>query len=137
MVNDNTIRNKALDLLARREHTKFELQRKLSAKGFASDEIDLVINELAQKNLQSDERFLASYVRMRADRGFGPVRIKQELYERGIGKELVQQHEVFATIDWQDLLQQVRTKKFGSAAAPNFQEKAKQMRYLLYRGFNL
>ena len=60
--NKTIIRSKALDLLANREHTKFELQRKLSAKGFAAFEIYEVMEELAQQGLQSNQRFLESYV---------------------------------------------------------------------------
>jgi len=132
-----TIRNKALDLLANREHTKLELRRKLSTKGFAALEIDQVIEELAQKNLQSDMRFLESYVNMRVNRGFGPVRIKQELCERGIGKDLIKQSDIFSTFNWQSLLQKARAKKFGLSLPKNFQEKSKQMRYLAYKGFDL
>lgn len=134
--NKTLIRNKALDLLANREHTKLELQRKLSAKGFATIEIDEVIEELDQQGLQSNQRFLESYVNMRANRGFGPVRIKQELYERGISKNLIGQSDVFTAFDWQDLLQKTRTKKFGSAVPQSFSEKSKQMRYLAYKGFD-
>lgn len=134
--NKTIIRNKALDLLANREHTKLELQRKLSTKGFATLEIDEVIEELDQQGLQSNQRFLESYVNMRANRGFGPVRIKQELYERGISKNLIGQSDVFTAFDWQDLLQKTRTKKFGSAVPQSFPEKSKQMRYLVYKGFD-
>lgn len=134
--NKTIIRNKALDLLANREHTKLELQRKLSAKGFTINEIDEVVEKLAEQGLQSNQRFLESYVNMRANRGFGPVRIKQELYERGISKDLLQQSNIFSTFDWQDLLQKARKKKFGSALPQNFQEKSKQMRYLVYKGFD-
>ena len=134
--NKTIIRSKALDLLANREHTKLELQRKLSVKGFAALEIDEVIEELAQQGLQSNQRFLESYVNMRANRGFGPVRIKQELHERGISKELIGRSNVFASIDWQNLVQKVRVKKFGHVVANNFQDKSKQMRYLTYKGFD-
>lgn len=134
--NKTIIRNKALDLLVNREHTKLELQRKLSAKGFATLEIDEVIEELDQQDLQSNQRFLESYVNMRANRGFGPVRIKQELYERGISKNLIGQSDVFTAFDWQDLLQKTRTKKFGSAVPQSFTEKSKQIRYLVYKGFD-
>lgn len=134
--NKTTIRNKALDLLANREHTKLELQRKLNAKGFAVDEITQVVDELAQKNLQSDERFLEGYVNMRANCGFGPVRIKQELHERGISKELIGQSDIFVSIDWQDLIQKVCKKKFGFKLLDTPAEKAKQVRYLCYKGFD-
>ena len=124
-------------MLASREHTRLELQRKLSNKDFAIEEITKVIEELAQQGLQSDKRFLESYVNMRVNRGFGPIRIKQELYERGISKDLIKQSDIFTFFDWQELLQKVRIKKFGLATVQNFQEKSKQIRYLVYKGFDL
>lgn len=113
------------------------MQRKLSNKDFAIEEITKVIEELAQQDLQSDKRFLESYVNMRVNRGFGPIRIKQELHERGINKDLIKQSDIFTFFDWQELLQKARIKKFGLTAVQNFQEKSKQIRYLVYKGFDL
>ena len=73
----------AIDLLSRREHSQLELRKKLVAKGFADDEVDELLLRLHEENLQSDERYAESYVRQRVDKGYGPIRIRQELRQKG------------------------------------------------------
>lgn len=128
-------RNCALNFLARREHTKFELQRKLIAKGFEVSEITKVIQELEQQGLQSDKRFVESYITMRSKRGFGPVRINAELCERGVAQELIEQFLHSSASD-QITIETVRSKKFGKEIPKDLHEQTKQMRYLYYKGFN-
>jgi len=130
------IRNSALNLLARREHTKLELQRKLTAKGYRSDDVAEVISTLEQQGLQSDERFIESYVAMRCRRGFGPIRIKMDLCERGIAQELADCFIRNCEVAWPELAEKIRCKKFGSKIPTNLQEQAKQMQYLYYKGFD-
>jgi len=131
-----TIRNSALDLLASREHTKFELQRKLIAKGFEAREIATVVQELEKQGLQSDKRFVESYVTMRSKRGFGPIRIKAELCERGVDQELIEQFLSDYKSTWVELAKSTRSKKFGYEIPGDIREQAKQMRYLYYKGFD-
>ena len=129
------IRNSALNLLAQREHSKLELQNKLIAKGFSVAEITKVVQELSQEGLQSDERFVEGYIAMRSRRGFGPLRIKAELGERGIVPELIEQF--VQEYNWSDLIRVVRRKKFGQELPSNLQDQTKQMRYLYYKGFDV
>lgn len=131
-----TIRNCALSLLARREHTKFELQCKLIAKGFAEGEVTTILRDLELQNLQSDKRFVESYVAMRAARGFGPIRIKMELCERGVSEELIEQFLTDYKSTWCELAKATRLKKFGNKIPTDLHEKTKQMRYLYYKGFD-
>jgi regulatory protein len=111
-----------------------ELQRKLSAKGFTEIAIDVELARLAAENLQDDNRFAQSYIRYRARRGYGPVKIRIELNQRGIDEvcsaPLIEQSE----IDWRERIQTAWQKKFGRAAS-SFEERAKQARFLRYRGF--
>ncbi|HBC71254.1 MAG TPA: RecX family transcriptional regulator [Coxiellaceae bacterium] len=129
------IRRSALDILARREHSKFELQHKLSLKGFAVGDIVKITQDLISQGLQSDARFVESYVSMRRNRGFGPVRIKAELHERGIdstlGEQFLDEHNPI----WFELATVMRCKKFGEKKPDGLREQAKQMRYLYYKGF--
>ena len=69
-----------MSLLARREHTRAELSRKLAPHG-TQEEIDTVLNELAGSGLQSDARFAESYVRSQAAR-LGAARLRQTLRTR-------------------------------------------------------
>ena len=129
------IRRKAMDLLARREHSVAELQRKLIDKGYEKAAVDEQLKKLEQENLLNDRRFTESYVRYRSKKGFGPLRIKQELKEKGIGDDLLLEaladHEF-----WRNLAREVRVKRFGSELPGNYNDKAKQLRFLQYRGFN-
>ncbi|EKE01310.1 MAG: hypothetical protein ACD_21C00162G0003 [uncultured bacterium] len=130
------IRNSALNLLAQREHTQLELQRKLIAKGFAVDDVIKAIHELEKQGLQSNERFTESYIAMRTKRGFGPIRIKMELYERGVEQELIERFLLGYKSAWPELAEKARCKKFGKKIPNDLSEQAKQMRYLYHKGFD-
>lgn len=130
------IRIVALDLLAQREHSRLELQNKLLQKDFAHDEVELLLNTLIAENLLSDERFCEAFIRNRIKKGQGGLRIKEELRQRGISNELIS-HYLNSQNDWQEKLAIVRRKKFGDAIPKDFKERAKQMRFLQYRGFSI
>lgn len=133
---ENDIRIKAMDLLARREHGRFELFTKLTQR-FADQAvvIDSVLNRLIEEGLLSDHRFAESFVRQRIAKGQGPVRIRQELRQREIAGELISQAMDEVDIDWWDLAEQIARRRFGTAAPGDFKEKAKRMRFLQQRGF--
>ena len=126
----------ALRLLARREHTRVELQRKLMQKcpDASSTEIKTVLDALAAENSLSEERFTGAYIRMRVARGFGPLRILSELNERGIAAECATPH--FAEIDWIDCAVLTREKRFGKTLPMDLTERSQQMRFLEYKGFS-
>ena len=125
----------AIHLLSIREHTVYQLHQKLQKKGFEAVQVEEVLDDLAQRNLVSDERFAEQYLRMRSDKGYGPVRISQEMRERGVPDVLIEHSLQGYEDDWQDLLQQVVKKKFGSRPVKSFNDKAKRARFLEYRGF--
>jgi len=129
-------RNKALDLLARREHSVAELRAKLLARDFAADAIDQAIDVLVHDGLVSDDRFAAAFVASRVRKGQGPVRIRGELKQRGVADELIVLHLEQATVDWTQLARSVRDRKFGPAPSDGYRERARQSRFLQYRGFS-
>ncbi len=124
-----------MDLLARREHSEQELQRKLLARGFAPETVGEVLSGLKTAGMQDDARYTEAYIRNRVAKGFGPVRISRELYERGITEELVARVLAAMQMDWEELVQAVRLKKFGRQAPADIKEQARQSRFLQYRGF--
>ena len=128
-------RNKALELLSRREHSCNELQLKLTKRGYGLDEIQNVLQALIEAGLQSDARFSQSYVRLRASKGFGPSRIRQELHLRQISDELIENSLFAQEIDWIAQARMAKCKKFGRELSEEFAEKIKQMKFLQYRGF--
>lgn len=126
---------RAVGLLARREHSAAELKSKLVKAEFDCDEIDALLVKLASANLQSDERFAQNYLRYRADRGYGLQRIRQELKERGVATDLINSALEQTDIDWFSLATSVRCKRFGEQEPDDFKQRAKQQRFLHYRGF--
>jgi len=126
----------AVRLLARREHSTEELRRKLLAKGYPAESIEAVIQKLAGKRLVSDERFTATFVHHHAKRGQGPVRIRAELRQQGIPDAQVEEALRGTEVDWVQLAREVRRRKFGATAPRSLGERAKQARFLQYRGFD-
>ena len=128
-------RKKAMDFLARREYGQTELIRKLADKCFERDVAEQAICHLTDEGLQSDQRFAESFVQSRINQGKGPVRIRMDLAQRGIGDTAIEIAIEEADPDWRALAREQRHKKFGSATPSDFKEKARQMRFLQYRGF--
>ena len=124
-----------MDLLARREHARGELERKLVAAGFDADVSADVLQRLADEGLQSDRRFVESFVQSRINQGKGPLRIHADLGQRGVPAALVGDVLDHIDEDWRALAREVRVKKFGRTQPADFKDKARQMRFLQYRGF--
>jgi regulatory protein len=127
---------RAVSLLANREHSALELSRKLQNAGFDTDEVEKTLHDLQQANLQSDERFAENYLRSRANKGYGELRIRNELKERGVASDLISECLYKAEIDWFSLAVEVRCKRFGESNPEDYKERAKQQRFLQYRGFS-
>ena len=129
-------RKKAMDYLARREYGQRELEQKLIAAGFAAVIVTATVDKLTGEGLQDDRRFIENFVQSRINQGKGPIRIHQELGERGLNAGLIE--DVFKDLgeDWYALARRVRDKKFGPGLPREFKEKARQMRFLQYRGFD-
>ncbi len=126
----------AIKLLARREHAARELERKLRDKGFDAAAVQGCIARLQRERLQSDERFTEVYVSSRTGRGYGPLRIRAELAERGVDDEIVQRHLDASAEQWRRLADEARRKRFGARLPQDYQERARQARFLQYRGFS-
>ena len=124
-----------MDLLARREHARVELERKLTATGFAADTVVDVLQRLADEGLQSDRRFVEAFVQSRINQGKGPLRIHADLGQRGIATGLIDEVLEETGEDWYAVAREARVKKFGRSQPVEFRDKARQMRFLQYRGF--
>ena len=126
---------RALDLLSRREHSAVELQAKLGAKGFEAAHIDAALAALVDKGLLNEKRFVESYVRSRINRGYGPLRIRAELRERGAEPASDEWFSDDKPVDWFALASNAREKRFGCVLPQDYKEQARQMRFLQQRGF--
>ncbi len=137
------LRKKAMDLLARREHSVAELRRKLQshadgrAKAGNLDRrsIDDVLTQLQSEGLVSDARFTEAFVRYRNNNGYGPRRIQAELRERGVSEKIALIYLDFGDPQWCERAFGVRNKRFGEGRPKDIKERARQARFLQYRGF--
>jgi regulatory protein len=126
-----------MDLLARREHSRLELQRKLRARAFAADLVEDILDALQADGLLDEGRFLESFIRSRVGKGQGPTRIQAGLNQRGIDRSRVQAWLHGAEVDWPSLAAGVREKRFGPGRPESYKERARQTKYLQYRGFDI
>jgi regulatory protein len=125
----------ALRLLANREHSREELRRKLASRAEVSGLLEKVLDGLESNNYLNDARFVEQYVGSRGRRGFGPLRIRQELRERGIGESEISSALEEGASDWLQQMDEVARKKFGPLLEADFKERARRARFLEYRGF--
>ena len=129
-----TLRERALRLLARREHSRAELARKLQAHARPEDDLDAQLEELARRKLLSDERYAESRVHA-LSRKFGAARIAHELRAKGLDKVLAEQASGAARATETERAREVWRRKFRAAPRTR-EERAKHMRFLQSRGFS-
>jgi regulatory protein len=129
------IRSRALKLLTTREHSRYELWRKLHLRGYPAEAVNAVLDALAADGLLSEERLLAAYVAERLDKGFGPLRIRAELQAKGLSDAAIDPHLNLDDAAYLERMTVVDAGKFGRAPADDRQTLAKRARFLEYRGF--
>lgn len=126
----------ALSFLSYREHGTKELATKLKSKGYLEEDIAETLERLLEMNYLNDQRFADMFVRSRISKPLGVNRIMQELGQKGIKSELAKQAIADADVDWFELAKQLKERRFGEEIETDYKEKAKQFRYLQYRGFD-
>ena len=131
------IRAKAIELLARREHSWLELRQKLVQRGFSSSSIELVLDQLMEDRLLHEGRYAELYVCSRADRGYGPLRIAGELRERGIAEDTVVATLAALEELWLPKLRELHRKRFNALIPADTAGRLQQNRILRQRGFTL
>ncbi|MEY4753590.1 MAG: hypothetical protein RJA44_1265 [Pseudomonadota bacterium] len=128
-----SLKGRALRYLSAREHSRLELQRKLAPHAENEAEVEALLDDFEQRGWLSTERLVASVVHRRADR-FGTARIRQELGSKGV--ELSQISDTLAQLQSTEFerARAVWRRRFD-APASDPRERARQMRFLLSRGF--
>lgn len=129
----STLRERALALLARREHSRFELTRKLGAAGFTQEEMGLLLDDFEAKNWLSDQRFAESYVADHQAKA-GSIKLAYDLRQRGVSDGLIEAVLSEHRNSEIERAREVWLKKFGTLPG-NATEKGKQIRFMLSRGF--
>lgn len=125
----------ALGLLVRREHSRRELQLKLTARGHDRADAEAAVERLAQAGWQDDARFAESLVRSRAAAGYGPVRIRAELAAHGVDRDAIAAALDAFDGDWNRLARDLIRRRFGPAGPADDAARRKGAELLLRRGF--
>jgi len=128
---------KGIRVLAMREHSVQEITDKLSK---ASDDLNIVytvVEDLLSENYLSDERFAESYTRSRRNRGFGPSKIRSELFAKGIDSSLIDQYLQENSAIWLENAENQYHKKYGDEPVKDYNTWAKRARFMQSRGFSM
>ena len=132
------VRTAALSLLAGRDFSRHELAGRLQRKGYPSAEIAQALQQLMTEGLLREERYAEQFVTQHAGRGRGPVRIRMALRQKGVASTTVDGalEQKGVETDWVQAARAARRRKFGPALPGDRRERAKQARFLQYRGFS-
>ena len=135
LIKNLDFRIKLLDLLSRREHSKYEIFNKLKYRVESEEELNKEIHKLTEENLQSDLRFSESFIRSRYNSGFGPVRIKYDLSSRKVLPNIIEKAFEEVSFDWEEKLLKENLKKYGEMPPSNLKELSKRLKFFTQRGF--
>lgn len=127
-------RSAALDMLARRDRAAGQIFTKLTGHGYLPEVAAQVVADLVGENLINDRRYVEHFVAYHAGRGQGPLKVRGELRQSGVDAELIDEI-LEAYSEWNIRAQEARKKKFGARLPAQYAEKARQSRFLAYRGF--
>jgi len=130
-------RAQAIRLLARRDYAKRELTGRLTERGFAAEAAAGAVELLEDERLVNDARYVEAAVASRIARGQGPRRIALALKRLGVDGSLVEQAVDARSPDWARRARELKERRFGRAAPADPHERARQVRFLLYRGYAL
>jgi len=136
------IREAAFRWLSQREYGEKELFRKLSHRGFEKQAIEAVLSELKTQGLLNEARFIEAYAHGRMRRGFGPLRIRAELMERGVAEEDYEPvlSSLIPSEEWVLLAGNVLSKKFNAKSLKVMESDdnsiTRKKQFLFYRGFD-
>ena len=134
-VREQTPVQRALGLLARREHSRKELNRKLTSRGLDAGEVQAAVDRLAGEGWQDDARFAESLVRSRAISGYGPLRIRAELSTHGLDGEAIAQAMGTFDGDWTENARDLVRRRFGKSL-DELAQRRKAADFLIRRGFD-
>ncbi|HTU68086.1 MAG TPA: regulatory protein RecX [Steroidobacteraceae bacterium] len=127
----------AVTLLARRDYSTHELKKKLAERGYNEHAREVVVDDLESMGKMNNERYGQNVVAYRARRGHGPARIRNELQKSGLSRSDIDEAVKGEDApDFKVRAREVRERKFGPEIPKDRKERAKQARFLQYRGFS-
>ena len=129
------LRSYAFAVLTRKEYSKAELIEKLALYADNRDEVLKLVDELSKENYQSDQRVAEIMLSSQKRKGKGPNQIKMKLKNKKIDTALIA--EELKETDWIKQAYELKVKKYGTEVTKDPKIKAKQIRFLMYRGFEM
>lgn len=133
----NIVLASGLRILAIREHSVLEISNKLLDRFEEADIVYAVVEELQNLKYVSDDRFAESFVRARTNKGYGPIKIKAELKNKGVSAVLIQEHLNENSGVWVDSALKQYQKKYKDTPIENYKTWTKRARFLQGRGFTM
>jgi regulatory protein len=128
-------RGRAIGMLSRRDYPRRALKARLADSGFVEAAAESAVAALEDERLVSDERYVESAVAGRTARGQGPIRIAFELRRQGVAAALVAAAVDARAPEWSERARELRRRRFGVEPARDAKERARQVRFLIQRGF--
>lgn len=135
-LNASELRRAAVDLLARRDYSRHELWKKLSIRAADASDLEQVLDDLSERQWQSDARFARLFLSSSQQRGHGPLRIQQAMRQKGLSSHDIQVAFAEADVDWFALASHVVQKKVATVPELNQKAREKLYRFLAGRGFD-
>jgi regulatory protein len=127
--------NKALGLLARREHSRRELRQKLGRSGYVGEEASEALDRLGAQHYQDDDRFAEVLIRSRTAQGYGPMRLRAELKSHGLPDARIRSLLDAVEVDWTEAAAAQLRRRYGTGGTSDPSERARRAQFLLRRGF--
>jgi regulatory protein len=128
-----SLKGRALKLLARREHSRLELERKLAAHAQEGDDLNAILDELEQRGFISAQRVVESVMHRKASR-FGAARVLHELRAKGLDEDTLRAAAGQLRATEPQRAHALWLQRFGAPPATP-QERLRQARFLAARGF--
>ncbi|PSU32598.1 recombination regulator RecX [Photobacterium lutimaris] len=126
----------AVRYLSRRDHAEKELQQKLLARGYEQADVDEAVALCQDYNWLDDARFAERLLGNGIAKGWGLLRIRQEMEHKGVHEAIVCQLFEHDEFDWYEHAREVALKKFGETPMETEKEKARRLRFMQSRGFD-
>ncbi|MFC0140706.1 regulatory protein RecX [Erwinia mallotivora] len=141
---------RAMRILAMRDHSEAELRRKLSlsaeraalsvsndhpSESLSPEQIDQVVAWCYENRYLDDSHFAQRYIAGRSRKGYGPQHIRMELNQKGVDQAVTTAALSNAEIDWRSKTCEAAERKFGLPLPSDWKEKAKVQRWLMTKGF--
>jgi len=129
-------RGRAISLLSRRDYPRRALKARLADSGFEDGAAETAVAGLEDERLVNDARYVEGAIAGRSARGQGPLRIALELRRQGVPEALIREALDPRAAEWAERATELRRRRFGAAAPTSPKERARQVRFLLQRGFS-